>query len=67
MSDPLCDRCHQEYPLTLTVKYRMLCALCMEREFEYSLQESLEAKEAFEMKKAAMKAIWKEINKGDKK
>ncbi len=67
MSDPLCDRCHQEYHLTLTVKYRMLCALCMEREFEYSLRESLEEKEAFEIKKASWKAMWEDINKGDKK
>lgn len=67
MSDPLCDRCHQEYPLTLTTEYRMLCHLCMEREFEYPLKEKLEKKEAFEMKKAAWEAMWKEINKGEKK
>lgn len=63
MSDPLCDSCHKERHLTLSVRFEMLCVTCMHDQCQYPLMEALEEKEILDGYKTAMQRIWDEIDK----
>jgi hypothetical protein len=67
MSDPLCDNCHKEYQLKLTSENEMLCHLCMDNKQAVPLMDVMKEAGNLREQQEAMKKIWDEINKGEKK
>ncbi len=66
--DKLCDECHGEYQLTLAYpSYSMLCHLCLDRSGDVGLLEVVQEAQNLRAQQEAMKKVWEEIDKIDKK